>query len=368
MDKRIGILGYNGEIGRIVVNLLKNKYILRCGGRNLNSVDRIKSNNIEYIKVDIYDEKELHNFILGCDLIINCAGPSYFLSKIVAKEVEKQNLIYVDVFGVDILSNNLKKSSLKAVIGTGNYPGLSGLIPVWIRDINKDCIINSITVYAGGKENVTTIACIDVLISILKCFGRTNRYLSKGKIQMSTNIHNKDVPTCFPNNSFITSYLTTELIKVGKKINVKELHWFNVYVNSLYEISMRKAMAKLISAKTEKEIYTIAEQLKKDIKKEKDCSQNWYKYFIEINKRYHGEEKIEIQCGDTYKINGILTVMCAEELLNNNFDNNIYWPFDILDSKKVMSTLISEGVVKNIIINNNKELNYLYQENEVGEI
>ena len=75
----IGILGYHGFVGKTVLNYLSNQYLIRCGGRQIQEEKITKG--IEYVKVDVDDTNSLKNFCQGCDVIINCIGPSYFFAE-----------------------------------------------------------------------------------------------------------------------------------------------------------------------------------------------------------------------------------------------------------------------------------------------
>ena len=100
MNKLIGILGCGGGVGQYVVNYLKGKYPLKCGQRKI--VNMNADTDIEYVQVDVRNRKELIKFCQNCSIVINCTGPSYYLSREIESVVCEHNIDYIDTFGIGI--------------------------------------------------------------------------------------------------------------------------------------------------------------------------------------------------------------------------------------------------------------------------
>ena len=74
-DKKIGVLGGSGEIGKRCVNILTEKgYTVMASYRTRKPME---NNENVYVQLDICNENELCMFMANCDVVINCAGASF---------------------------------------------------------------------------------------------------------------------------------------------------------------------------------------------------------------------------------------------------------------------------------------------------
>ncbi|MCR4944513.1 MAG: saccharopine dehydrogenase NADP-binding domain-containing protein [Clostridium sp.] len=362
MNKFIGILGYRGSVGECVLNCLKDKYPIKCGQRS-EVVKR--ENGIKYVKLDILNRSELELFCEDCNVVVNCAGPSYYLSKEIAEVTKEKNIGYVDIFGVDILQTLKESKNNTMILGAGSLPGLSGMLLAWIKNKMDDHSIEKMNVYAGGNEEVTTAACVDYLLSIFKGFGKSNVYYYDGEVRKETRKAIR-LPEVFPRNARGFEYLTEEMILSASKNKVKELHWHNVQIQNSYKNIMNEAFLQVLKNPEKENIFHVARNVKDKILKDTESTDKWYKIWIEVIK---GKtiESYGFKCDNSSLINGKVASICAEKLYNCNSDSGIYWPFEVLDSKKVLEDLISEGILN--IIHNDKDLIFQYNlDYEVGEI
>lgn len=70
-DKKIGVLGGSGEIGKRCVNILTEKgYTVMASYRTRKPME---NNENVYVQLDICNENELCMFMANCDVVINCA-------------------------------------------------------------------------------------------------------------------------------------------------------------------------------------------------------------------------------------------------------------------------------------------------------
>lgn len=132
----IGLIGANGLVGKqVLAGLLRlTTERIRIGSRNVEvSKEKESSDRLEYKKVDITDEASIDNFLEGMILIVNCAGPSCYLSGKIANICFVRQIDYVDA-GIHKVYGNLSQKKTDAVMmyGSGATPGLSGLLPVWL--------------------------------------------------------------------------------------------------------------------------------------------------------------------------------------------------------------------------------------------
>ncbi|MBU3186312.1 saccharopine dehydrogenase NADP-binding domain-containing protein [Clostridium estertheticum] len=168
----IGILGGYGEIGLEAASILSQwgKHSLRIGGRNIEGA-QIKLENkfpsAQWKFVDIKNSESVEKFIDGCDLIVNCVGPSYEASALVAKMALEKGCHYVDVgFNKELEMMKGVYENISAIYAAGAIPGLSGLLPRWLaKGFNK---IDSLTCYTGILDKFTISAAEDYLAGVLK--------------------------------------------------------------------------------------------------------------------------------------------------------------------------------------------------------
>ena len=144
--------------------------------------------DIEYVQVDVRNRKELIKFCQNCSIVINCTGPSYYLSREIASVVCEHNIDYIDTFGIGIDKEELYNYESTMIIGAGSFPGLSGILPVWIRKEQQESEIRRVNIFAGGNEHITASACADFLLSTFSQFGKIDSYYSHQQIKKTENI------------------------------------------------------------------------------------------------------------------------------------------------------------------------------------
>lgn len=357
------ILGCGGGVGQYVVNYLKGKYPLKCGQRKI--VNMNADTDIEYVQVDVRNRKELIKFCQNCSIVINCTGPSYYLSREIASVVCEHNIDYIDTFGIGIDKEELYNYESTMIIGAGSFPGLSGILPVWIRKEQQESEIRRVNIFAGGNEHITASACADFLLSTFSQFGKIDSYYSHQQIKKTENITER-VPLIFPDTAEIMEYLPDEIYLSAEYSRIDELHWYNVQTNSEYRNIIQEALLKLMISQEYEYVNRLAENVKRKLENKREESKTWYRIWLEIEtvteKKNYGYEAL-----DSYKINGRIAAFCAEALCSGICQKGIYWPFEILDAEIVMNSLINEEILIGLKENDKKmqehDLNY-----EEGEL
>lgn len=346
-----------------MVNYLKGKYPLKCGQRKI--VNMNADTDIEYVQVDVRNRKELIKFCQNCSIVINCTGPSYYLSREIASVVCEHNIDYIDTFGIGIDKEELYNYESTMIIGAGSFPGLSGILPVWIRKEQQESEIRRVNIFAGGNEHITASACADFLLSTFSQFGKIDSYYSHQQIKKTENITER-VPLIFPDTAEIMEYLPDEIYLSAEYSRIDELHWYNVQTNSEYRNIIQEALLKLMISQEYEYVNRLAENVKRKLENKREESKTWYRIWLEIEtvteKKNYGYEAL-----DSYKINGRIAAFCAEALCSGICQKGIYWPFEILDAEIVMNSLINEEILIGLKENDKKmqehDLNY-----EEGEL
>ena len=346
----IGILGYRGAVGKVVFNYLFDRYSIRCGGRKINKQEIINICTVEYMSVDVYNDESLKKFCFGCDIIINCVGPSYFVSEKILSIVETLGVSYVDAFGVNLF--DLKKDyKIPIVVGAGSIPGLSGMLPAWVAQKRKEKNIR-IKIFAGGKEKITKTACMDFLVSILKEFGKSGMYYAENRIKRE--IEEIALPTFFSKNALVFPYLTKELIQSAIDNRIKELHWYNVQVYPQYNEIMTSALLKVMKDTNYENLEQVSNEIIERIYQSSLKNDSRYKILVEVETDEADDSRILYawEVDDSYMINGVISALCAEALYMKKCRNGIFWPYQILDVVETINILTNKNILNEVQFNN----------------
>ena len=282
-----------------------------------------------------------------------------------ASVVCEHNIDYIDTFGIGIDKEELYNYESTMIIGAGSFPGLSGILPVWIRKEQQESEIRRVNIFAGGNEHITASACADFLLSTFSQFGKIDSYYSHQQIKKTENITER-VPLIFPDTAEIMEYLPDEIYLSAEYSRIDELHWYNVQTNSEYRNIIQEALLKLMISQEYEYVNRLAENVKRKLENKREESKTWYRIWLEIEtvteKKNYGYEAL-----DSYKINGRIAAFCAEALCSGICQKGIYWPFEILDAEIVMNSLINEEILIGLKENDKKmqehDLNY-----EEGEL
>ena len=245
-DGKIGIIGFSGMVGKAAYTALKRKYQIRCGQRHCPSEFQEES-NVEFQKVNIFAEESLRDFCRGCDVIINCAGSSYQVGDIIANICNQLKISYVDAFGINLIENGLKEVQNSCVLGAGCFPGLSGILPLWVHDKFFD-ISEKMWLVSGGEEKYSFGACADMLLSSIHGFGWNGKYYLNDAIvkESQENIIEIVLKNEFPKGYVFNPYMNLETKSVAKKLRLKEAHWYNAVANKNLLGILQKSCVDLI--------------------------------------------------------------------------------------------------------------------------
>jgi hypothetical protein len=135
----VGVLGGHGDVGKAAVRMLLEAGFaaVRIGGRHPRWTGEPADGEVSLWRADYADPESLHSFAVGCDAVLNCAGPSFRIAERVAAAAARAGAHYVDAGGDDPLHAALDASRYAvtgqcAVLSAGLQPGLTGLYPRWV--------------------------------------------------------------------------------------------------------------------------------------------------------------------------------------------------------------------------------------------
>ena len=223
----IGIVGGYGDIGKKISEKLSHKHKVMIGGRNasLNKGLFAGDENITFKNVDISNYDSLSGFAEKCELIINCAGPSWKVKGLVELCCIRKKIHLLDI-GYPEKMNNLQSMEVGSTIlyGVGTCPGFSELLQVYLGNFFDQ--LEELNTYFGGRDCFTRTAAEDYLHGIT---GRKNVPLAtwkQGKVSFNSGMRKNNVELPFFEETVnIYPYLDDESLFVANKLKPLNASW-----------------------------------------------------------------------------------------------------------------------------------------------
>ena len=194
----IGILGSYGAGGQTCLSsLLENtSFSFRLGGRNckkgIEAAARLNGRGY-YAQVDALDENSVLAFAEGCDLLINCAGPSRLILDTVGKAACRAGCHYIDLAGDEVvfdrlapMHDGLREKNQVFILSAGIFPGLSGLFAAYWAEKEFDSVHSMRMSFINCGESMSQTAAYDIVYSLKDGYGQGMVCLKDGKIVKSS--------------------------------------------------------------------------------------------------------------------------------------------------------------------------------------
>lgn len=343
LKKLVGIIGGTGKIGQKVCEKLVPQYDVRLGQRHMMQSDSVAS---IYKFVDLQQPSSLYDFYEKCDLIVNCAGPSYIYSNIAMKIANNMKIPYVDVFGSRFYSTKAVSISTINVLSAGCYPGFTGILPVGFLEGKMDEVI-TLKEIVGGRELGSLVACQDVIMSAIKNYGKVNMYMDTGQMTYN-NLLEKDIKGGFPENVSLRLYFTEEFDMLCKKYKIPQAYFYNAVVDEEIDKALSMACVKLSHECDESVLVLEAKKisaLQENLVRERG---NWYGMHLEADGIYNGKKKtisVYVKVFNTSLLSAGIAVEVIKSILSEHHNSGVYYPFEILNNQKTIRKLIEEGVI-----------------------
>ncbi|WP_042693426.1 saccharopine dehydrogenase NADP-binding domain-containing protein, partial [Azospirillum sp. B506] len=233
-EPTVGLLGGSGAVGRGVLRALAGTLRLRVGGRDRKRVERAvmeaADGRGECHALDPLDGDALGRFCDGCDVVVNCAGPSCRLLDAVALAALAAGAHYVDPGGDDPLHRRIVHRDWRgrsAVVSAGMLPGLSGLLPLDL--VGEFDSIDRLTGYAGGIERFSPAGAEDFLASLSDGFGWGGMCVRAGDLR--PNPAPPVDPVRLPLSrapAEARPYISAEFLRLCRRLGV-DGDWYNLF-------------------------------------------------------------------------------------------------------------------------------------------
>lgn len=236
---RIGLVGGYGGVGAMVARLLLRWGLgpIRVGGRRGERASAFVATELdgaaEATAVDVTDPVSLARFCAGCDIIVNCAGPSYRVLDSVAVAAFAAGAHYVDPGGDEpvhrrLAARDLAREGFAAVLDAGLMPGLTGLLPVWLaRDFDK---VTGLVAHVGLVDRLTPAGAGDYLLSLGGGHGQARAAWRHGRRVTDALDARADAELpFFPGRVTAYPYLSVEAERTATALALSDLTWFTVF-------------------------------------------------------------------------------------------------------------------------------------------
>lgn len=348
MKPVIGILGCSGAVGREACGILLEKYFVKGGQRS--RCETVRNDNfLGWHTVDVFDPDALDEFCDGCDVVLNCAGPSYRVKALAAVASDRAGADYVDVFGADPLADYLTKNASRLnaafVISAGVFPGLSGLFPRWLKHRAFDRV-SHVHAFGGGKELLSKIGGADFLLSALKGFGAPDVYWENGDRATYGEPFPKTARLSGFGEVLVQPFLHTEYARLGDKLGLSEAHWYNIFVDPLIHEAVRSAILNVSSRAGFDGLEQAAADMAGISASLFAGQPQWYRMMIDMAGEKNGEpvQKRSILTGKSgYQLSAVVAACAVDMLVERQLENGVFWAFDCLDPQVVFDRLVDTG-------------------------
>lgn len=232
----IGVLGASGDVGQASTQALLKLGVttLRLGGR-----DPVKGAQclamlrqlwpeaqLQWRAVDFTDTRALIAFARGCDVLLNCAGPSWQLKDLGAQAALKTDAHYVDAAD-DMKLDPSQWRCRCAVLGAGLQPGLTGLLPRWLAE-QAFTQVQRCTSYFGLRDQFTAVAADDFLQGAADGTSEPLAAWHKGRRSRALRRRREVSLPCFPDEVHLLPYLNHEGERLAEDLGLEVGEWFNV--------------------------------------------------------------------------------------------------------------------------------------------
>ncbi|MFJ6691797.1 saccharopine dehydrogenase NADP-binding domain-containing protein [Streptomyces sp. NPDC091294] len=243
----IGVLGASGAVGRAAVRELRalGHTGLRLGGRTAAALCAVAeedpAGHDETVWADATAPDGLRAFTEGCDLVLNCAGPTYRLRATVAAAALAAGAHCVDVAGDDPAAEDLlaagdpARDGRTVVLSAGALPGLSSLLPRWLAGQGLDRV-SALTAHCGGLETCSPTVAHDLMLSLTSggadgaAYGEALAAVRGGRrVPRALRTAEDTEHHAFPGRVALQPYLSGESERLATALGLDRLDWYNVH-------------------------------------------------------------------------------------------------------------------------------------------
>lgn len=356
----IGLIGGSGTVGRTAALRMSAAGYgsLRIAGRRLGAAEAVADEcdgDATAVALDLGDPAALKEFCEGCDIVVNCAGPSYIVLDSVARVAFSVGADYVDVGGDAPALNALRRAEPSpdrtAIFSAGAMPGLSGLLP---RLITEGRPIRRLDTYVGGVARFTELSAVDGLLTRGPQFGEAMASMRGGAIASNSiaPLRSVELPG-FPRPVHAWPYLTVEAQSLGLIPSVDEVRAYNVFASDLLTEAMTQAWAALSNSPDQAELAPhVPSIVDATVTDEAEFGAFYVMLFTGRPERGHERKitRVLLTAHDSYGLSGAVVALAVQHIAARRAAPGIHVAAETLDPLQVVAVLEHDSLVHELVV------------------
>lgn len=345
----IGVLGGYGAVGSAVVRRLHESTaaLLLVAGRDLGRAEKLvrslDANGAlaEPVAVDLADPAALDRLAARCDLLVNCAGPSYRVLDTVARAALRNGADYVDAAGDDPTFLRLttdggarewQAAGRVALLSAGALPGLSGLLPRHLATTVGRA--SRLDAYLGGVAPLSPAAAGDVLLSRGPEHGTPGAGWRDGVVrERSLEPRRRLSLAAFPRPVDAFPFLATEAVRLARALQIGEVNWYTAFGGGRLPEQLALSWA-LDDTDTSEVVNAAAEDVRRH--------GTWYGQEFHLwdgNDAETPPRVLSLACEDSYELSGFLATAAATAVLAGETPAGVHFAADVLIPTEIFQAL-----------------------------
>jgi hypothetical protein len=359
----IGVLGASGAVGRAAVRELRDlgRTTLRLGGRRTDALravcDQDLAGSADIERTDVGNARSLAGFAEGCDVILNCVGPTYRLRATVAAAALAAGAHCVDVAGDDPAAEDLLMAGDPAldrrtvVLSAGALPGLSSILPRWLARQDLDNV-SALTAHCGGLELCSPTVATDLMLSLTAggadgaAYGEPLAAVRGGRrvSRVLRTAEDAQVP-CFPDRVAVQPYLGGETERLAVRLGLDRVDWFNVHPGPQVRTLLNLLPGSLAGGA---DLEELADRL--ILAAELDLAGRTPYYVLDF--RLTGtaggepaERRLTVRTASSYRLTATVGALAVDAVLRGTVPPGVHFACDVLDPGTVVSRLRGSGAL-----------------------
>ncbi|MER6526866.1 saccharopine dehydrogenase NADP-binding domain-containing protein [Streptomyces sp. NPDC001508] len=361
---RIGVLGASGAVGRAAVRELRalGHTGLRLGGRTASALREIAEQDPtgqdETVRADAGAPDGLRAFTDGCDIVLNCVGPTYLLRATVASAALAAGAHCVDVAGDDPAAEDLLKDGDPArdgrtvVLSAGALPGLSSLLPRWLAGQGLDSV-SALTAHCGGLETCSPTVARDLMLSLTSggaagaAYGEALAAVRGGRrVPRALRAAEDTEHDGFPGRVAVQPYLSGESERLAGVLGLDRLDWYNVHPGPRVRALLNLLPASLAAKDDPAEL---ADRL--ILAADLDLAGRRPYYVMDFALSGTASAKpatagLTLRAASSYRLTAAVGALAVDAVLRAEVRAGVHFACDVLDPGTVVRHLRSQGAAE----------------------
>ncbi|WP_329130614.1 saccharopine dehydrogenase NADP-binding domain-containing protein [Streptomyces sp. NBC_00670] len=358
----IGVLGASGAVGRAAVHALRalGHTGLRLGGRTPSALCAVAQeepgSHDETVWADADAPQGLRAFTEGCDIVLNCAGPTYRLRATVASAALAAGAHCVDVAGDDPAAEDLSKDGDPArdgrtvVLSAGALPGLSSLLPRWLAGQGLDTV-SALTAHCGGLESCTPTVARDLMLSLTSggadgaAYGEALAAVRDGRrVPRALRTAEDTEHAVFPGRVAVQPYLSGESERLAHALGLDRLDWYNVHPGPAVRALLGRLPASLAAGE---DPAALADRLLLAADLDLAGRTPYYVMDFLLSGTASGRPAtagLTLRTASSYRLTAAVGALAVDAVLRGAVPPGVHFACDVLDPDTVVRHLRSHGI------------------------